>query len=95
VNILEDFERGNQLISGSLFKREVWETIDGYDEAMVEGYEDFDFWYRAVKAGYKITVVKEPLYWYRKHDDSMIHSTIKKDKEIKEYVLNKNKRSNS
>lgn len=86
----DKFKIGNQIISGSLFKREVWVAIGGYDENMKDGYEDWDFWWRATKKGYKISVVNELLYMYRKHENSMITKTVLKDEEIRKYVLNKN-----
>lgn len=86
---LQDFKQANRIISGSLYKKEIWDKLGGYDENMKEGYEDWDFWLRAVRAGYHITLVEEPLYWYRQREDSMVRETKKKDKEIREYVLKK------
>ena len=68
---LKDFEVTNQIIACSLFKKQIWDEIGGYDESMKDGYEDWDFWKRALRAGYKVVAVDEPLYWYRKHPDQM------------------------
>jgi glycosyltransferase involved in cell wall biosynthesis len=66
VNV--DFVRNNQIICCSLFRREVWERIGGNDEAMLDGYEDWDFWTRATFAGFTVTVVDEELFRYRVYD---------------------------
>lgn len=88
----ELFEKGNQLIACSLFKREIWEKIGGYDENMKDGYEDWDFWWRSSKAGYNFTVIHRPLYYYNyRETGSMLENTNKKAEEIKKYMINKNK----
>ena len=79
----------NQLNCGSLFRREIWEKIGGNDENMRDGYEDWDFWIRATAAGYKISIVMEPLFYYRKHGRSMINGSKEKDAEIRAYMRTK------
>jgi len=85
---LADMKMCNVVIACSLFKRKVWEDIGGYDETLKWGYEDWDFWLRAMLAGYKIEVVNEPLYHYRKRQDSMVN-TIKNRDELIKYIQNK------
>lgn len=85
----EHFLQDNQINCCSLFKREIFEKIGGYDENMKLGYEDWDYWLRATKSGYNVTVIKDPIFLYRKHGKSMITETVKHHKEIKEYMLNK------
>ena len=84
-----DFRQSNRIIACSMFKRELWEKIGGYDEKMVDGYEDWDFWLRAVTAGYKVTPIRETLYIQNFREDSMIHDTAKKHIELKNYLLSK------
>jgi hypothetical protein len=62
---VSDMVRGNCLIAGSLFRREVWEKVGGYDENMRDGYEDWDFWTRAIAAWFRAWVVDLPLFEYR------------------------------
>lgn len=69
---LENFLKGNRIIACTVFKKKVWEDIGGYDESLKEGYEDWDFWIRALKFGYAITVIPEVLYTQRTHEGSMI-----------------------
>src|SRR5580698_5215093 len=37
----------NQLPASALFRRSVWEQNGGYDETMLQGYEDWEFWIAA------------------------------------------------
>jgi glycosyltransferase involved in cell wall biosynthesis len=84
-----DFRNANQVNCCSLFKKEMWQKLGGYDESMREGYEDWDFWLRASKAGYKFKTIPEILFYYRKHGKSMIDSTVQKHDIIKKYMLDK------
>lgn len=87
-----DFVKRNQINCCSLFKKEIWETIGGYDEQMKIGFEDWDFWLRATMAGYRVSVVEEVLFYYRKHENkSMLSNAIKHYNEIWEYIKVKNK----
>jgi glycosyltransferase involved in cell wall biosynthesis len=49
----------------ALYRREVWESIGGYNANMVHGYEDWDFWLGAVEHGIKAARVPRPLFRYR------------------------------
>lgn len=84
-----DFLQNNQINCCSLFRKEIWETIGGYDEEMKLGYEDWDFWMRATKAGYKVITVPEYLFFYRKHGVSMVTKAIENHNQIKQYMLSK------
>lgn len=79
---LEEIKKTNIVIACSLFKKEVWEKVGGYDEEMKTGLEDWDFWLRAMKKGYKIEVIDEPLYNYNKREDGQIATMKNKDNAI-------------
>lgn len=85
----QDFIRNNQINCCSLYKHEIWEKIGGYDEEMKLGYEDWDFWLRATKAGYTVKTIPEYLFYYRKHGTSMVTNAIKNHDKIKSYMLKK------
>jgi glycosyltransferase involved in cell wall biosynthesis len=88
--VLSDFMEYNQIPAGCLFKKELWEKVGGYDEAMREGYEDWDFWVRILKeTDATITTMPFYLFNYRIHSDSMINETRKKHDRLKEYIMNK------
>lgn len=83
----EDFKKNNQINCCSLFKKEIWEKVGGFDENMKLGYEDWYFWLKATKAGYTVTIVPEPLFFYRKHGQSMVSNAVKHHDEIYKYMM--------
>lgn len=85
----KDFIQNNQINCCSLFRKEIWNTIGGYDENMRIGYEDWDFWLRATQKGYKVITIPEYLFFYRKHGVSMVTKAIENHNQIKQYMLNK------
>lgn len=88
--VYENFRQNNCIHCAAVFRKKVWENIGGYDEHMpCMGYEDWDFWLRATKAGFTVTVVNEPLFLYRKHGHSMIDDVVKRHSEIYKYMMNK------
>jgi glycosyltransferase involved in cell wall biosynthesis len=54
----------------SIFRRRVYETIGGFDEAFRTN-EDYDFWLRAAIAGFRFRRNDKPLCRYRQRDDSL------------------------
>ena len=65
----------NGVIGAGLIRREAWEAVDGYDETMREGNEDWDLWLRMQKGGWGQVQLQAPLFRYRKHGASMSTST--------------------
>jgi peptidoglycan/xylan/chitin deacetylase (PgdA/CDA1 family)/GT2 family glycosyltransferase len=59
----------------TLFRRELWEAVGGFDEALPV-CEELDLWARAVRAGFVGTVEAEPLLLYRVRSDSLHHGSI-------------------
>jgi len=84
-----DFTEYNKMHSTALYKKTLWEDVGGYDEAMKGGYEDWDFWHRASKKGYKFYMIDEPLFFYRKHGETMVNSASTKHNQLKNYILSK------
>jgi glycosyltransferase involved in cell wall biosynthesis len=75
----------------ALIRKKAWEEIGGYDEAMKDGYEDWEFWIRMGKHGWFGRGLREPLYNYRRHAQSMISKSELKHDAIVRYILNKHK----
>jgi Glycosyl transferase family 2 len=71
----------NELIFGNaigccfLYKREVDEALDGYDEGLF-GIEDYDFWLRAARQ-FSYHTLREDLYLYRRHSGSLTSARAK------------------
>lgn len=73
----------------SLFRKSMWQKIGGYDEKMKDGYEDWDFWLSACEHGYKIQILPEYLFYYRKHSVSMLKDARSKHDQILDYMKTK------
>ncbi|MCF8321924.1 MAG: glycosyltransferase family 2 protein [Flavobacterium sp.] len=88
--VLQDFLFQNSANGTSLFKKECWEQVGGYDEKMKWGYEDWEFYIRVCQLGWKMHVIQEPLFFYRQHDISMRTVALNDyDVEIKKYIYYK------
>jgi glycosyltransferase involved in cell wall biosynthesis len=62
---------GNSLSDTNvILKKELFFSLGGFTEDYGVGHEDFELWIKAVNRGYKILVIPETLYWYRKQDAS-------------------------
>lgn len=60
--------RGNTVMQTSFIRRAMILALDGYDGAF--DYEDWEFWIRAVKAGYTIDRLPGAHVYYRQHGDN-------------------------
>ena len=85
----ENFVYRNNAVACALIRREVWEQVDGYDETMKEGFEDWDFWLSTLEKGWRIHVIQEPLFLYRQKEVSMLQSSQLKRPELVKLLVNK------
>ena len=77
----------NQLPSGSWFKKDVWKELSGFQYPLAE---DWDFWARARKKGFKFLHFAEPIYKHRIRKDSLSANWIgDKFLEIREEIRNR------
>lgn len=89
---IKDFLFSNAAIGTSLFRKECWEKVEGYDEKMKFGYEDWEFYIRVCKLGWTVHIIKGILFYYRQHAISMRTIALKShDFEIKGYIFLKHK----
>ncbi|WP_289663010.1 glycosyltransferase family 2 protein [Flavobacterium panacagri] len=80
----------NQLVATSLYRKEYWEEVGGYDESMKKGFEDWEFWIAITKKGLKYKIIEEFLFYYRKSKKSMLVDTISNHAiKVKEYIFKK------
>jgi glycosyltransferase involved in cell wall biosynthesis len=71
---------------GTLMRRAVWERVGGYCAAL-RWNEDWDFWIGALDEDLKVGHVAEPLYYYRRHQNSMsVSPVILHDWETRELI---------
>eukprot|EP01090_Pellita_catalonica_P007353 TRINITY_DN17936_c0_g1_i1.p1 TRINITY_DN17936_c0_g1~~TRINITY_DN17936_c0_g1_i1.p1 ORF type:complete len:870 (-),score=144.69 TRINITY_DN17936_c0_g1_i1:85-2694(-) len=61
--------------ANSFVKRSAFNALGGFTEDYKVGYEDYEFFAKAVLKGYKLEVIPEALFWYRRHVDSMSLTT--------------------
>eukprot|EP01090_Pellita_catalonica_P010147 TRINITY_DN21613_c0_g1_i1.p1 TRINITY_DN21613_c0_g1~~TRINITY_DN21613_c0_g1_i1.p1 ORF type:complete len:853 (+),score=165.10 TRINITY_DN21613_c0_g1_i1:31-2589(+) len=61
--------------ANSFVKRSSFLALGGFTEDYQVGYEDYEFFAKAVLQGYSLEVVPEPLFWYRRAFDTMSYST--------------------
>ena len=62
----------NHCEAGSLVRREVFEAGIRFNEAMRQGFEDWDFWLAAAAAGFRGQHVPRLGFRYRRRKDSMV-----------------------
>jgi glycosyltransferase involved in cell wall biosynthesis len=69
ITFLDMLEREDSVFIMSVFRREVYETIGGLNEALFRS-EDYEFWLRAAATGFRFVSCPEPLGRYRRRPDS-------------------------
>lgn len=79
----------NHINVTSLFKKEIWSRIGGFDETMKIGHEDWEFWIRAGLAGYTFHCVPEILFYYRISPKSMVTEVTAKRFDTISYIRQK------
>lgn len=81
-----DFLKMNQMAYCCLYKKEIWEVVGGYDIDMKDGYEDWDFWIRATREGYKVHRVMEFLFHYRRAGNTLYNHAYENHNNILAYM---------
>lgn len=71
---------GNVIFSSGFFRRADWESVGGYDEGMLNGWEDYDFWLSLIEKGRKIHRIQKVLFYYRLLDCGKTLSLTKGDR---------------
>lgn len=88
----ESLLRTNTVYCNSVFPKKAWEEAGGYDESdtMRLGLEDWDFWIRLAKRGYKVKTSDYIALLYRRHGNTMTKETTHPNFEkITKYILQK------
>lgn len=81
----------NDALGTSMFKKEDWLSCGCYDENMRLGYEDWEFFIRLLKTGGEVEVIQEPLYNYRKRDNTTSSKSKKIKYDLLKYIYIKHK----
>lgn len=56
----------------SLIRKQAIEEAGGYKPVMTEGCEDWELWCSILKLGWQVAVLNEPLFFYRRKEQSMV-----------------------
>ena len=83
----------NQLSYCSLYRREVWDAVGGYNPNMRWGYEDWDFWIGAAERGYVARRIPEALLRYRVSSAGMFAGAKRHDAELRRQMRANHPRS--
>lgn len=80
----------NRIVACCAFRKRCWTDVGGYDEQMRNGLEDWEFWIRVTQQGWKVHVIPEKLFFYRKAASSMlVQETRPKMAAILDYMIAK------
>lgn len=77
----------NQQGNTTLYRKKMWKDVGGYEKEMIYGYMDWEFWIHCTKAGWVGRQLEEPLYLYRRKDNSVVMQAKKRDVNIKKQIV--------
>ena len=83
---IRQFLSNNQATGSCMFLKSDFEKINGYDELMKRGFEDWEFYIRLLKDGGSAYVIPEPLFNYRLRNDSTTSKANKIKYELLQYI---------
>ncbi len=85
---LKNFLLSNSSL-GTIFLKKNWKEVGGYDEMMVNGFEDWEFYIRLHSNGGKTEVIPEVLFHYRKKKKSRTTTANENRYDLLEYIFTK------
>lgn len=88
---LKDFLFESASLNNILFRYKDWKTVGGYDDNMIDGWEDWEFSLRLLKLGGKCEIIPEVLFNYRKRSDSTTSRANANRLKLWRYLLKKHK----
>ncbi|MGG7033615.1 MAG: glycosyltransferase family 2 protein [Flavobacterium sp.] len=62
---LFNLSQKNMIFCSSLFRKNEWERVGGYDENMISGIEDWEFWIAILKGGGAVKCLNIQGFYYR------------------------------
>lgn len=89
---ITDFIVINNGRASAMFRKSCWEQVGGFDEQMLYGYEDWEFWIAITKHDWSMQIIPEILSHYRIKKSSRDRTAlISHDFELRQYIFNKHK----
>ena len=86
---LKNLAINNVIFATAFFKKTDWLTIGGYDEELLKGLEDWEFWIQLLKKGGRVYKLSEICFYYRIKEVSMLTEFIKDDAATLRYIEKK------
>jgi glycosyltransferase involved in cell wall biosynthesis len=87
---ISDLAKKNLIFCSAFFKKRDWGLVGGYDENMIYGLEDWEFWISILKNDGKVFKLDQVCFFYRIKENSMVKEL--KNERIKrmyDYMSNK------
>ncbi|TYA71415.1 glycosyltransferase family A protein [Seonamhaeicola marinus] len=88
---LKDVLKKNVAMGSAMFKKSDWSYVEGYDEMMRRGFEDWEFYIRLLARGGEAFVLKESLFNYRKRQNSTTSKANRNKYDLLTYIYIKHK----
>ncbi|SDW72152.1 glycosyltransferase [Flavobacterium degerlachei] len=85
------FLKYNGATGSAMFRKSDWQKVGGYDEAMRQGFEDWEFYIRLLKEGGYSYVIPETLFNYRIKENSTTTIANKNRSNLLNYIYLKHK----
>lgn len=85
---LHNLSQSNMIFCTALFRKKDWEKVGGYDEKMVFGWEDWEFWIALLKDGGTVHQLDYVGFYYRIKEGSMLLDIDSKKSETLMQYLN-------
>ena len=87
-----NFLFSNQCPACAMVRKSCWVSVGGYDEAMKNGYEDWEFYIRITQRNWMVHVIKEKLFFYRQTKKSTHKNfTLPNRAALVDYIIEKHK----
>lgn len=83
---IKQFLSNNQATGSCMFLKSDFKKINGYDELMRKGFEDWEFYIRLLQDGGIAYVIPEPLFNYRLRNDSTTSKANKIKYDLLKYI---------
>lgn len=87
---LANLAANNVIFCTAFFRKRDWSILGGYDENLLTGIEDWEFWISLLKNGGEVIKIEKTCFFYRIKDNSMITNLSKTNNfELVKYVEKK------
>lgn len=79
----------NQLSITTLFRKTIWKETGGFDESMIDGYEDWEYWLHAMSKGFNFSYVPGISFKYRIKEKSTNTKAIEQHNNLLKFIHTK------